>query len=469
MSYSQINWENAPSTKTPINAENLKHMDEGIAKAHEIEAQLELYKANSIISTSSGTVFHESDCAAVPPINIKLFGKSKQDGMPSIETPIEVVSHGESGSIGGKLLTGNLLSEQNIIDFGFSKIGENEFYTQHSSKPYQKILFRNIYGYQGQFKISGLIKYVSQSNYVGVILRAMYTDGTCEWIEASIIGQYQEIVFISNKNKVLDYIDCDSYGTGSTETYLKNMQVSFNTSAQYEPYTEQPFTALTPNGLRGIPLGKTIPDAIKNSHIHMNGVYWDSVEQQNYIADTKNENGKDVQRIGKERLLADKVHIIDSLCNEETNLFWLLIGAYYFSSREGEFLCDIATYNPRTVDGIDTNNGGCLNVASNNMFYIRLRKDSGVSTLEEFMEYLTNNEVYVYVILQEPIVTETDAQYNVVMNYPNTTIINDAGAYMEVTHVKDTQKHIEQNYVSKEAYNEHENRIAELEKAIVNS
>ena len=38
-----------------------------------------------------------------------------------------------------------------------------------------------------------------------------------------------------------------------------------------------------------------------------------------------------------------------------------------------------------------------------------------------------------------------------------------------MSYVKDTQKHIEQNYVSKEAYNEHENRIAELEKAIVNS
>lgn len=39
----------------------------------------------------------------------------------------------------------------------------------------------------------------------------------------------------------------------------------------------------------------------------------------------------------------------------------------------------------------------------------------------------------------------------------------------EVEYVCDTQKHIEQNYVSKEAHQEHENRIAELEKAIVNS
>lgn len=34
MAYKKINWENSPSTQTPISAENLRHMDEGIADAH---------------------------------------------------------------------------------------------------------------------------------------------------------------------------------------------------------------------------------------------------------------------------------------------------------------------------------------------------------------------------------------------------------------------------------------------------
>ena len=78
---------------------------------------------------------------------------------------------------------------------------------------------------------------------------------------------------------------------------------------------------------------------------------------------------------------------------------------------------------------------------------------------------MTNNNL----ILEEPIITETDTQHDVVMNYPTTTIINDAGAFMKVTHVKDTQKHIEQNYTSNEKYNALENRVAEIEKAMVNS
>lgn len=34
MSYTRVNWQNAPSTATPVNAENLNTMDEGIADAH---------------------------------------------------------------------------------------------------------------------------------------------------------------------------------------------------------------------------------------------------------------------------------------------------------------------------------------------------------------------------------------------------------------------------------------------------
>ena len=34
MSYTRVNWQNAPSTATPVNAENLNTMDKGIADAH---------------------------------------------------------------------------------------------------------------------------------------------------------------------------------------------------------------------------------------------------------------------------------------------------------------------------------------------------------------------------------------------------------------------------------------------------
>ena len=54
MAYERVNWENLPSTKTPVNADNLNKMDEGIANAVEKTAIVnnrststeEIYSAN---------------------------------------------------------------------------------------------------------------------------------------------------------------------------------------------------------------------------------------------------------------------------------------------------------------------------------------------------------------------------------------------------------------------------------------
>lgn len=434
-------------------------------------AELEIYKANSIISTSSGTVFHETDCAAVPPINIKLFGKSTQDGTPSIETPIEVVSHGESGSINNCLYTNQL------IDISALKNPSNwikgTYYYQELKLP------------MGTYTISFTENNMSKNNQVAIDNQVAMYIGTEKgtYTGNKLVGSFASSSTITNYTFTINegeewYINLYADGKAPSENILSivfdelipNIMINVgNVALPCEHFTEQPFTVLTPNGLRGIPLGQTIPDAIKNSPIHMSGVYWDTVEQRYYIGDTKNEDGKDVQRIGKDRLLASRLRILDSYCNEESNFFYISLSTnYLLQTNVDDYICDITKANLQ--QGVrDTENHGYLNMSSDGLFYIRLRKDSGISTLEEFKEYLTNNEVFIYIILKEPIITETDTQLDVVMNYPNTTIVNDEGAYMEVEYVADTQKHIEQNYVSKEAYNEHENRIAELEKAIVNS
>ena len=77
-------------------------------------------------------------------------------------------------------------------------------------------------------------------------------------------------------------------------------------------------------------------------------------------------------------------------------------------------------------------------------------------------------------VLAEPIITDlTDeeiAQYNaLVMNYPNTTIVNDAGAYMEVEYVADPVLYIEEHYIAKEQHQALADRVLALEQIIVNS
>lgn len=56
MAYTRVNWENLPSTKTPVNADNLNKMDKGIANAVEKSDLLNLiYPVGSIYMSVNNT------------------------------------------------------------------------------------------------------------------------------------------------------------------------------------------------------------------------------------------------------------------------------------------------------------------------------------------------------------------------------------------------------------------------------
>ena len=257
------------------------------------------------------------------------------------------------------------------------------------------------------------------------------------------------------------------------ETYEFSVMANYGQPMDYEPYTEQPFTALTPNGLPGIPLGQTIPDAIKNSPIHMSGVYWDKVEQQYYIADTKNENGKDVQRILEcgvgdfsEISIAGDSDWYDSEKSYSYELKYFKIDNVDAPTIEPT--TGLSThfigygFNDFYMKGIEN---GFMN--SQNYIVVNISKVYGIcKTVDEFKQYCIENGVKFYKILAEPIITDTDTQLDVTMNYPNTTIVNDAGAYMEVEYVCDTKEHIKQNYTPNSVTEDILERLGNVESQI---
>lgn len=219
----------------------------------------------------------------------------------------------------------------------------------------------------------------------------------------------------------------------------------------------QPFTSQTPNGLRGIPLGQTIPDAIKNSPIHMSGVYWDGEQYQ--IADTENEDGKDIQRIGE---VDNNQWRLNNIVSSSTGYRFIIEIDDILVLRHVPIMCThfsqqkVSSYvtegNYISTDEVDSNKG----------VNIRTEEDtSPFTTIEEMVTWMNENDVKTYYILAEPIITDTTDQYNVVMNYPNTTIVNDEGAYQEVTYIADTK-----NYIAK-IEKKHEEDIQTLKNAIL--
>ena len=89
-------------------------------------------------------------------------------------------------------------------------------------------------------------------------------------------------------------------------------------------------------------------------------------------------------------------------------------------------------------------------------------------------EKLKDNPITVQYILAQPIENPLSAEdlaaYRTFhTNYPTTVIGNDAGAWMSVRYVADTENYIAQNYVPKESYSALEQRVAALEQNTLNN
>lgn len=424
------------------------------------EMEERLYeKANSIISTRTGTVVATTDSAKAKPKNIKLFGKSEQDGTPSIEASIEIQSHGDSGSIVGKVLTGNLVDIDspygNYLLTGSNIVEDSNYKTYKVDvRKFDRIYLTIIAG-----SWFDTIRY-ALVNSNGVYTR--YTFGT------SSTKEY--------KNLEIDTLNSDTFylcGSGQTIENLKMFYESIMVSVSpidYEPYTEQPFTVLTPNGLPGIPLGTTIPDVIKNSPIHMSGVYWDNATSQYYIGDTVEfESGEYVQRIAEiDNSNWGKASIISNTTGYRFQIqksgilkksFIPIMCTHFQVKKEW-------TYGTEgTYIATDEAESGCIS--------LRMEENSPFTTTDECIAWMNENDVKTNYVLAKPIITDLTQeeldQYNaLLMNYPNTTVVNDAGAYMEVEYVADTKEHIKQNYVAKSEHEALKNRVSEIENVIAN-
>ena len=438
------------STNPPVDAlhcANKKYVDDAILSSVVITEKAE------------GQIPVITDCAAVPPINIKLFGKSTQDGIPSMENKVEVESHGESGSIGGKVLNGNIITYPFVVEDGttknrvtcnYNENGEIILNGQSGGYPaftlWKGKLPKNVYSLSWLQSTENTRIYLYQD---GKLLASRSVSDKAYTFETVTESEYQ--------------IDVNCLGGKTFSNELVKVQLELGSAATdiKPPSTEQLFTFQTPNGLRGIPLGQTIPDAIKNSPIHMSGVYWDGEQYQ--IADTKNENGKDVQRILE-------ITINSATGQDSTGKLFAVYSNSVIQNKtyaHMEIMCDCFIANTLELSRL-SDYAICQYGTT---IYVR-NKDW--TTLEEANVALQENPITIYVILADPIMTdltgEEKAQLDkLVMNYPNTTIVNDAGAYMEVEYVADPKLFITNNYVDKVQHDALAARVLVLEQHVINS
>lgn len=180
-------------------------------------------------------------------VNYKIYGNSIQNGEPTPEKPIEVESVGEYDAATGKYKIPIKTSGKNLFDSsvllnqGFSLQEDGSYLIKNSGVPYNQKLFINENEYKGQLTISYDIKYVLHNDNVGAVPYVHYTDGTYDGtlnMNTQKPTEYLHIVLNSDPNKVVDYL-LWSYGTGTAQTYIKNIQIEYgNAETEYEPYIE---------------------------------------------------------------------------------------------------------------------------------------------------------------------------------------------------------------------------------------
>ena len=248
--------------------------------------------------------------------------------------------------------------------------------------------------------------------------------------------------------KCILYVDNADWNE-NTEVLINDFIIS-RSDISYEPYTKQPFTLQTPNGLNGLKVTLESEANYKDADGNLRAC--------DYI-DLK--RGKRVQRIVEAVLDGSTVkgyhyggvwHLSDAQLFGQSVLHGNASKGYVMNKR---FI-------------MQSNDYACNGSNKTKMYFATFEGTSSLSaSLFEtpdnagFLKFFAEHPTKIYAILQEPIETdlteEEIAQYkSLMMNYPNTTILNDANAYTEVGYVADTKCYID-------------NKFKELEIALANT
>ena len=440
-------------------ASDLEHIEDGIVaaeKAHvEIQNKIAAVAGSSdIVCYAEGDVIGVSDSADRELRGLKVFGKTTQNGIPTPQAPVPLESIGKSVTV---KVSGKNLLDQRSSNWQSKEITNGITYTYVRDSD-GNLLYINANG-------PNTTTSNSHSKKAFTTLPAgTYTVTGCP------SGYGSDISLRVGKGASGAYMEVDQ-GNGYTFTLTEETIISINlmvgagkavsnvkfypmirlaseTDATYEPYVRRDITTLTPSGLPGIP-------------VTSGGNYTDSNGKQWICDEVDFEKGVYVQRVYRQTYTGSSSEAWGKSSTTAKDRFYT---KYMVSNTMKPCLCNMAVFVPAPV----YENGKCFvtfNSSSNAYYFEIIAGDYGTfaNTLE-WRRYIEEHPLEVlYVLAEENYIPlyEIDpdvlAQYATLhTNYPNTTVLNDAGAGLGVKYVADAKNYID-------------NKFNELAAALVNS
>lgn len=223
-------------------------------------------RQNVLVGSETGNLVSCDDAFAAPLCGLTVYGKSTQDGTPSPDNPVPIVSAGDGGSVAVRVTGKNLLNPalfQNNKYQGFN--AETGYYGIDSVNGYW---------------ITGIQPCLPSTTYH---FNAMIEGGCFYDEKKNVIGIADFAFTIKTPAKCAYY--CFNFSSAHA-SYGTPIIATVSESTAYSPYCEQLLTLPTPTGLPGIP-------------VTSGGNYTDPQGQQWVCDEVDLERGVKVQRVDK--------------------------------------------------------------------------------------------------------------------------------------------------------------------------
>ena len=438
--------------------EQIQENKTGIAKLKEDIVGLDNRKADAIVETASGTPLDVTDSAKLPIQNLRVFGKSEQNGVPSLDAPISIVNVGEKGNVDIKINTGNL------FDINTVKKYEVDNTTLSLSVSGNKIIFNS--------KIStgkeAIVNIINKPDDMLRLLPGKYTlsynsnkpfgatNGT-DTVEMFVcIHNNGNTRFHSTGNKNWTqfeikegdrtYLRFDINKSGQSAKFYDIMLNRGEIALPYEPYFNQSLTLSTPNGLLGI-------------KVDSGGNYTDSTGQQWITDEIDLARGKYIQRIGR-KIFDGAENWSHTITEKHKNNNFKMMIKNEKGTINHRSMCNYIRFTNLIWDDVLENLPKIYIYDS--QVTASFPPESEINSLETWKNYLKEKRDFeIQYVFNTPTETEltpeTIAAFKILhSNYPTTVISNDENAGMEVSYVADTKHYIDKKF-------------EELNQAIVNT
>ena len=422
----------------------LSEAEDALSTIRQIVTEAE--DAPAIVCQASGEMICIDDASDRLVRGLTLYGKTTQNGTPTIDAPIDLVSVGDSGNLEVEILGKNFIKpvatetsiEKNGVTATFRTDGSIVLNGTNTSGAFTMLFMYS--RWSSPVAIKEFLKLRAGTYTLSVTSNDTISGWSFRLQTHPYTTKYDYVVSAqNNKRTFVAETDLDVIlfvGVSADATFnnvIIRPQIELGSVAtEYEPYKEQTLTIPTPNGLAGIPVSS-------------GGNYTDSNGQQ-WVCDERDlARGVNVQRVQKYEF--NGLESVGAPYGNGTGFFYKIGKFNYPIPKKSSNLIGIACNYLTTASAYSSG-------TSESMLYFR---DIGsFATPEEARAWLKDKYnsgtpfTVVYAIdepIETPLTESVMAAYaSLHTNKPNTTVQTDSNAGVALSYIADTKTYIDNKF-----------------------